>query len=100
MKYSIYQLNDSKEGKALLFETYDNVKNKVDKKNYVQVWTGDIEESDDIVDDIYKAFGVSLPIGFYGHTPSISDVIVLENGEAYYINDIGFAKLDENWNVE
>lgn len=98
MKYSIYQLNS--DAKALLFETYDNVKNKVDKKNYERVWGSDIKESDNIVDDIYKSLGMGLPIGFYGHTLSISDVIVLENGEAYYINDIGFVKLDENWDVE
>lgn len=98
MKYSIYQLNGSKESKELLFETYDSVKGRVDKKNYEKVWTGDICGKD-IVESIYESLGKDLPIGFYGHTLSISDIIVLESGEAYYINDIGFVKLDENWEV-
>lgn len=99
MKYSIYQLKQTKEGKSLLFLTYDEIHGKVNPKNYEKVWEGTVEDDEHPLDSIYKELGLSLPKGFYGHTPSISDVIVLEDGTANYIDHIGFKQID-NFEVE
>lgn len=95
MKYSIYQLKQTNEGKKLLFLTYDEIHGKVNSKNYEKVWDGEIDDVENPLDKIYENLGQTLPKGFYGHTPSISDVIALEDGTSYYIDQIGFKLLDD-----
>ena len=99
MKYSIYQLKQTNEGKSMLFLTYQEAKNKINPKNYEKVWDGEVDEEEKPLDKIYEDLGKELPKGFYGHTPSISDVIVLEDGSAHYIDNIGFKMLDD-FNVD
>lgn len=97
MNYTIYQLGNTPEGKELLFCKYDDVKDKIDKSKYAKVWESTVDESENINDTlnkIYEELNITLPTGFYGHTPSVSDVIVFENGDAYYIDVIGFKKLN------
>ena len=46
-----------------------------------------------ILDDIYEIFNVgNRPEDFTGHSLSVSDIIV-KDGEMYYVDSIGFAKI-------
>ena len=53
MKYSIYQLKQTNEGKSMLFLTYQEAKNKINPKNYEKVWDGEVDEEEKPLDKIY-----------------------------------------------
>ena len=47
---------------------------------------------------IYERFNIQRPADFTGHSLSVSDVVVLNDGstvKAYYVDSIGFAELPE-----
>lgn len=92
MKYSIYQLNKTEEGKKLLHATYKDAAKRITPKLYEKVWTGEIEQGDakTVVDAIMKELANGLPTGFYGHEISVSDIIVLEDGTANYVDATGY----------
>jgi hypothetical protein len=69
----------------------------VDKQNYNHMYTAALT-SNDTPEDIFKRFNIDRPADFTGHSPSISDIIVLhQNGEvtAYYVNPVGFVQVPE-----
>ena len=50
----------------------------------------------DTLDGIYERFNIQRPADFTGHSLSVSDVVVLNDGstvKAYYVDSIGFAEL-------
>ena len=52
----------------------------------------------DTLDGIYERFNIQRPADFTGHSLSVSDVVVLNDGstvKAYYVDSIGFAELPE-----
>lgn len=51
-----------------------------------------------MLDTLFYQFNVEHPKDFYGHSLSVSDVIVLRRDgtiAAYYVNDVGFRHLPE-----
>lgn len=70
--------------------------------HYETVWSGKMD-SDINLDDIFMTFNRITDedcaylesIGFRGYSLSCSDIIVLDNKEAYYVDDFGFKKLDD-----
>lgn len=93
MKYSIYQLNQTELGKSLLFLPYDKVRNKVDARNYDKVWEGEVEDLETPCRTICAELANNLPAGYYGHVPTVSDVIVFDNGTAFYIDVVGYKEI-------
>lgn len=52
----------------------------------------------DTLDGIYERFNIQRPADFTGHSLSVSDVVVLNDGstvKAYYVDSIGFAELPD-----
>ena len=92
MKYSIYQLKQTEVGKSLLYLTYDEAKTKINANNYEKIWEGEIDSKNPL-QDICTELAKELPAGYYGHVPTVSDVIVLEDGTAHYIDVIGYKQI-------
>ena len=105
--FFIYQLNDQAD-KSLFFKPFSQ---GVDLSNYTKVYDGELrrlanydrlpkQANDDmILELLFEAFNVPsyMPRDFMGYSLSVSDVIGLRKGaimEYYYINDIGFVKLE------
>ena len=53
-------------------------------------FVGDVDR---LLDKIFSTLNANRPSDFTGHSLSVSDIIVVGD-EAYYVNDIGFEKLD------
>lgn len=52
----------------------------------------------DTLDGIFERFNIQRPADFTGHSLSVSDVVVLNDGstvKAYYVDSIGFAELPD-----
>lgn len=97
--YAIYQLKDGDEPRGLRFKSYERAKDAIDRTNYQIVYTGTLPEGNTLpqrLDALYRQFNIDRPSDFYGHSLSVSDVIVIrQNGalSAHYVDSIGFVEL-------
>ena len=97
--YAIYQLKGGDELHGLRFEAYERAKDAIDRTNYQIVYTGTLPERNALpqrLDALYRQFNIDRPPDFYGHSLSVSDVIVIrQNGafSAHYVDSIGFVEL-------
>lgn len=100
--YSIYQLKEESQ-REYGFMPYSANEGKVTFDNYDLVYQGNLE---DIKSDndfaklnyVYNMFNFNHPEDFTGHSLSMSDVVVLSNGnkeQAYYVDRFGFAEMPE-----
>lgn len=100
-KYMIYQLREDlpnrRDYSFLPYKYLDADNLKVEGQNYNLVYSA--ERTDESLEDIFlkyqRGFG-EVPTDFYGHSLSVSDVIVLEeNGQqtAWYVDSMGFVEV-------
>ncbi len=98
-RYAIYQLLGNRTPEYA-FMGMDYIKAhdmKVRAKDYTYAYGGKLKDGD-TVEDLHAKFFASQPPEFYGHSASVSDVIVIQkDGEAkaYYVDEVGFTELPE-----
>ena len=96
----IYQITERDPEHDYRFMGLDYVQKKgimVTRADYDLIYTAPLTEKDTL-DGIYERFNVQRPADFTGHSLSVSDVVVLNDGstvKAYYVDSIGFAELPE-----
>ena len=91
MKLSIYQINHDRDSKRVKFAHFDEINGNVDPAIYSKVFQGEIEE--DSLEDVFFRFNIGeYHPCFNGHSLSVSDIVVNENG-AFYCDWIGFKKI-------
>lgn len=100
MKLKIYQIAENADEKNLKFKSLSDLRkeqdsDKIDSGIYTRVFTGDVDEEN--LEDVFKRFNVEYHPLFRGHSMSVSDIAVTEDG-AFYCDDSGFKKIefDEN----
>ncbi len=59
--------------------------------DYECVWEENID-SDTNLDDIFARFNIDHPVGFTGHSLSVSDIIDLE-GTKFYCDSFGWTEI-------
>ena len=99
MKVRIYQINSEKDMKDLEFRDFDFAMSKggIDPGIYQQVYGG-IAYAHDLGELYMQCNTGNSPLGFYGHTMSVSDVIEICEGKDsgfYYVDSFGFKRLDD-----
>lgn len=103
--FRIYQMKPDERFHYQRFESYESLQKQnfpVDYKNYDLVYTGTTPPNTTL-DDIYREFNLDRPDDFMGHSVSVSDIIVLENGgtlsgthvNAFFVDSIGFMPVPE-----
>ena len=108
VNFDIYQINSDKyedEVRPIIFMPLDYITEKyggVNPKFYKKVFTGfslepvDFENEKGILpflESLFCVFNVKRPADFFGRSMSVSDVVVVKNGEkqsAWFVDDIGF----------
>lgn len=100
MKLKIYQIAEDADEKVLKFKSLSELRkeqgsDKIDSGIYTRVFTGDVDEEN--LEDVFKRFNTEYHPLFRGHSMSVSDIAVTEDG-AFYCDDSGFKKIefDEN----
>ena len=68
---------------------------KFDFSLYDKVYT-DYVEDNITLDDIFEKFNINRPDDFYGHSLSVSDLIVINN-KIFYVDRFGFVLLEEEY---
>lgn len=69
----------------------------VSRADYDLIYAAPLTDKDTL-DGIYERFNIQRPADFTGHSLSVSDVVVLNDGstvKAYYVDSIGFAELPD-----
>lgn len=94
MKIKIYQITTEKDARCLKFMNLDFVNRHggVKASEYELAFDGEVDARD--LDDVYVIFNdyAKMPAGYRGHSLSVSDVVVTEDG-AYFCDSFGWAEL-------
>ena len=96
MRVKVYQINsgrDEKRGKFFGMDSREklHLPQAVDPSIYDEVFNAEIDESDP--EDIFRRFNTEGHPLHRGHSLSVSDVVVTENG-AYFCDDVGFKQIE------
>ena len=98
--FRIYQLKRGEKTRELQFESYDRLKESgqvLNPENYVKVYEAELTKGLSL-EDIYTRFNVDHPKDFYGHSLSVSDVVVLHRDgkvSAHYVDRFGYREAPE-----
>ena len=102
MEIRIYQINSDRDTDGYKFMGMDWVKKHwgeqgVDSEIYDKVYDGSIDGS--TLEDVFCIFNFSRPVGFKGHSLSVSDIVeVIQSSETepgfYFCDSIGFQKVE------
>ena len=99
-QFGIYQITARDPEHDYRFMNLDFVKRhgmEVNCADYELVYTEPLTEKDTL-EAIYERFNIQRPTDFTGHSLSVSDVVVLNDGKsikACYVDSIGFAELPD-----
>ena len=99
-QFGIYQITARDPEHDYRFMNLDFVKRhgmEVNRADYELVYTEPLTEKDTL-EAIYERFNIQRPADFTGHSLSVSDVVVINDGEsikACYVDSIGFAELPD-----
>ena len=97
-QFGIYQITERDPEHDYRFMGLDYVEKKgmtVARADYDLIYAAPLTEKDTL-DGIYERFNIQRPADFTGHSLSVSDVVVLNDGstvKAYYVDSIGFVEL-------
>ena len=98
-QYQIYQLKPGPQARNLMFVDMETAKKisgrEIDFGAYELVYQDKLPQGV-WLDDLYAKFNLDKPKDFYGHSLSVSDIIVIMKGgmeKAYYVDSIGFKQI-------
>ena len=98
--FQIYQLKRGEDTRELQFEAYNRLKESgqvLNPDNYVKVYEAELTAGLSL-EDIYTRFNIDHPKDFYGHSLSVSDVVVLHKDgkdSAHYVDRFGYKEVPE-----
>lgn len=98
--FEIWQLKKTDEGIRLLFMDSDFLARHdftVDLNNYNRVYSGELKPGTSL-EDLYTQFNLYHPEGFRGHSMSVSDLVILNQGgetTAFFCDSIGFTDVSD-----
>lgn len=96
MRTKIYQINPKRDTENFQFVNYENVQkfrqtSGVDESVYDEVFSAEIDETD--LEQIFIKFNTDTHPLYRGHSLSVSDIVVNENG-AFFCDSEGFTKIE------
>ena len=103
--FGIYQIRDDLPGENYAFMNMSFIEShgmQIKKEDYKLVYVGELSGNMSL-DDIFERFNIDRPKDFRGHSLSVSDIVVLNDGEkvtAHFVDSISFEQLDSFLNLE
>ena len=103
--FGIYQIKDDSPGENYAFMNMSFIEShgmQIKKEDYKLVYVGEFLGNMSL-DDIFERFNIDRPKDFRGHSLSVSDIVVLNDGEkvtAPFVDSISFEQLDSFLNLE
>ena len=103
--FGIYQIWADSPGENYAFMNMSFIEShgmQIKKEDYKLVYVGELSGNMSL-DDIFERFNIDRPEDFRGHSLSVSDIVVLNDGEkvtAHFVDSISFEQLDSFLNLE
>ena len=103
--FGIYQIKDDSLGENYAFMNMSFIEShgmQIKKEDYKLVYVGELLGNTSL-DDIFERFNIDRPQDFRGQSLSVSDIVVLNDGEkvtAHFVDSISFEQLDSFLNLE
>ena len=103
--FGIYQIKDDLPGENYAFMNMSFIEShgmQIKKEDYELVYAGELFGNMSL-DDIFERFNIDRPEDFRGHSLSVSDIVVLNDGEnvtAHFVDSISFEQLDHFLELE
>ena len=103
--FGIYQIKDDSPGENYAFMNMSFIEShgmQIKKEDYKLVYAGELFGNMSL-DDIFERFNIDRPEDFRGHSLSVSDIVVLNDGEnvtAHFVDSISFEQLDHFLELE
>jgi hypothetical protein len=103
--FGIYQIRDESSGENYAFMNMSFIEShgmQIKKEDYQLVYVGELYGNMSL-DDIFERFNINRPEDFRGHSLSVSDIVVLNDGEnvtAHFVDSISFEQLEHFLNLE
>ena len=91
MLIKIYQINSERDTARAKFMGLGQLKDSVDSSSYDEVFSGDVDCGN--LEDVFARFNTEGHPLHRGHSLSVSDVVLTENG-AFSCDTIGFKEID------
>lgn len=95
MRIKVYQIDEKLDKHNKLYRSYDSTLKSlggVDPGIYKTVYDGNVDA--DNLEVVFELCNIEPPVGYNGHSMSVSDVIELENSKCYFCNSVGFRQLE------
>ncbi len=102
MKINIFQINDERDERDVMFASYDSLEKFQGTKEirsdiYDKVFSGEVDCN--TLEGVYSIFNTNHPLGYVGRSLSKSDIVqILDGGDEevgfYYCDSFGFQKVD------
>ena len=93
MKIKVYQVDHEKDSRNVMFMNYAFTEKHggVDPAVYKCVFDGNVDAEN--LEKIFALLNTEAPVGFNGHSLSVSDIVETEEG-GHFCDSFGFKKLD------
>lgn len=90
MKVKVYQANIEWKNK---FMSYDFVMSHggIEEDQYHCCYNGELDAND--LEEVFFILNMNHPVGFNGHSLSVSDIIKVEGLGTYFVDFIGFEEI-------
>lgn len=95
MKIKVFQVNPDLDQHSTLFRSYDSAMKsagQIDPSVYKTVFDGNVDAQD--LEDVFAGLNFSHPVGYNGHSLSVSDIVEVEGGGCFYCDSFGFQELN------
>ena len=103
--FGIYQIRHGSPGENYKFMNMSFLESQgmqIKKEDYELVYVGELSGTMTL-EDIFERFNIAHPKDFWGHSLSVSDIVVLNDGgnvTAHFVDSISFEQLDSFLNLE
>ena len=96
MKIKVYQINPDLDRHGVLFRNYEaamSSASQIDPSIYKTVFDGNVDAQD--LEDVFAVLNFSQPVGYNGHSLSVSDIVEIEGSGHFYCDSFGFQELKD-----
>ena len=96
MKIKVFQVNPELDQHSTLFRNYDSVMKaagQIDPGIYKTVFDGNVDAQD--LEDVFAILNFNHPVGYNGHSLSVSDIVEIEGRGCFFCDSVGFQELSD-----
>lgn len=96
MKIKVFQVDPERDPYDIKFRSYEcalQCAGEVNPSSYKTVFDGHVDAQD--LEDIFAILNFSQPVGYNGHSLSVSDIVEIEGSGCFYCDTFGFKELKD-----